>query len=431
MRLSALLLTLAVAALAAASPASAGWTLERVAAHIGTGGYGDLTLAGNARGDTALLFETSHGLSLALARPGGGFGQARAVPHAGVRQVGGDSNLGVAIDEHGSALVIWTENDHTRRAPPSSRDDDCCERVRVALLRAGSKRFSGPKTISPAGIDAFPQAFSLVNGRVGVAWREGSEVAARFSPRGLRLGPAVRATGDRALAAMPLRNGPVLTFFRSHYVGGLVERWSVWDLRAGGAGAPVVRKRFSRTSTLPTPDLAADARGDQALTWSEQVGTGGYRVFAAARSRNAPFHPRRVSGQVSVDELHVAIGPTGAAAAAWTDGQQLFTASRRAGRPFGNGVGFGPRQTGVFFDDIQIACNASGLAFVAWRQEKGQAFEHQHAAFRSRGGRMVNDRDFGRVSNYGSPHVTAIDDHGDARLAWANDAVYAARGQLR
>jgi hypothetical protein len=424
MRLAVWLLAAVAIALLGASPAGASWSRERVAAHIGIDGYGDLALAGNGRGDAALLFETRDGLSLALARPGHGFGRPRAVPH-----VGDETNAGVAMDERGNVLVVWTDNDHTIPAAPFSRDDDCCNRVRVALLRAESRRFSGPKTISPRRVDAFPQAFSIVNGRVGIAWNEGLDVVGRFSRRGLGLGPAVRTSADYALAAVPLRTGPVLTFYRYHYTSGGTVRWSLWDLKVRGR-SPVVRKLFSRHGELPSVDLAANARGDQALTWSEQVASNRYQVFAAARSRNGPFHPRRVSPRGSFDEPHVAIGSTGAAVAGWGDGRQLFTAGRRPGGAFGKGVGFGRRRTGVFFDDVQVACATSGRAVIAWRQQNGQGGEHEHAAFRSRGGRRLNDRDFGPVSNFGSPDVTAMDDHAVARVAWANDAVYAARGRF-
>jgi hypothetical protein len=423
MRLAGTLLALAMVALAAASPAEAVWSHERVAS--GAADYGEVALAANERGDAALLFERRPGLSLALARPGGNFGRPRAVP-----RVGDESDAGVAVDERGDVLVVWNYNDHTKPAPSFSRDDDCCERIRVALLPKGAKRFSGPKTLGPAGTDAYLQAFSLVNGRVGIGWSEGGQVVARFSRRGLRLGGAVRASGDQALAAAPLRTAPVLTFWRYRYTGGLTVSWTLFDLVVPGGRAPVVRKLLSRVGQTPSIGLAANSHGDQVLAWSQPTGRNSYDVFAGARTRGAQFHPRLLSRAGSFDVPGISIGRTGSAVVAWTDSMRIFTAARPAGHGFGKAIVFRQRRKNAFVSELQVASDVAGRAVLSWRQESAQSFEREHAALRSRGGRMLNERDFGPVSNFGSPETTALDEHGIARVAWANGPPYVALGRF-
>src|SRR2546423_7536828 len=101
MRLAAwLLAAMAIIALGAA-PAGAAWTSQRVA-QTPSGESGAPVLAGNERGDAALVFRSGSGISLALARPGREFGRPRKVPGTS-----NESSGRVAIDEHGNVLVVW------------------------------------------------------------------------------------------------------------------------------------------------------------------------------------------------------------------------------------------------------------------------------------------------------------------------------------
>jgi hypothetical protein len=403
----------------AASPAAATWSRERVASNAYE--YGNPLLAMNERGDAALLYDTDTGLALARARPGRAFGRPREVPGAG-----DDSNIGVAVDEHGNVLVAWSENDHSEEAPPFSRDEDCCERIKVVLLRPRSTRFSGPKTLSRAGRDAYLQAVAIVDGRIGIGWNEDYEVVARFSRRGLRMRSAVRASGDYVLAAVPLKSGPFVTFLRAQYEP---TRSSVFDLGVRSGRRPAVRRLFSRKADLVSSvSVAANARGQEAIVWDE----GKHGVFAGARARGGRLRPRRVARRGVYGYPRVSIDRTGAAVAAWGNVHKVFTSARRPGKAFGKGVAFTRYRRGLVIDDVQVAMNAAGRAVVAWRQQSTERRpEYLHAALRTRGGRRLSGRTLGRLTDEGPSTTVGLDRRGVARVAWEHGKrMYAELGRF-
>src|SRR4051794_530288 len=180
MRLAACLLAAVMIALAGAAPAGAAWSRQRVAANALD--YARTTMAANDRGDAALVYDAgAPGLYVSVARPGSAFGRPRLVPNS---KFGGFERI--AVDEHGNVLVGWTYNDGSQPPRPFARDEGCCRRIRLALLRHGSTRFSVSGTIGPPGVDSFLEALAIINGRVGVAWGANGEAGARFSRRGLR-----------------------------------------------------------------------------------------------------------------------------------------------------------------------------------------------------------------------------------------------------
>src|SRR4051794_36065770 len=415
MRLAAWLLAAVALALATASPAAA-WTRQRVA--NSDYDYGGAVLAGNERGNAALVFDGTAGLYVAVAEPGRDFGRPRLVPRS---RDGGFERI--AVDERGDVLVGWTYNDGSKAPRPNQRDEGCCRRIRLALLRHGSSRFVVSSTMGRPGFDSQLRSIAIVNGRVGVAWDDFGFVSARFSRRGLALGSPVRVAGASGVAAMPLRTGPVLTLQRAEYAPGTTDfsvDWSIGELRVGRSA---IRTLYSRRGGYPGLALAANAHGEQAIAWTESVGTSEYDVYAAFRKPGEVFHPRRLSQRGSFESPHVALASTGAALIAWDRvGKRVLVAARRPGGGFGDARGFSALNESFVYS-LQVGVAPSGRALVTWLTHTGQA----QAAFRDLDGRRIGLHQFGQGLGPGA----LLDTHGIARLALRRPGgVYAFRGSF-
>jgi hypothetical protein len=427
MRLAAWLLAAMGLALAAASPAGAAWKRQLVAKD---GVYDTApALAGNERGDAALVFRRGNAVYVAIARPSGDLGRARKIPAADFgdpipgSDFGNPNGLRVAVDERGNTLVGWTYNDGSAPPRPSSRDEGCCRRIQLTLLRHGSTRFVASKTMGRPGVDSYLEGIAIVDGRVGVAWDDYYGTNAKFSRRGLQLGAPARIAGASALAVMPLAAGPVLTFLStSNYGPDFSVDWRIAELR--GARSTTTRTLFARHSQYPHAAVAANARGQQTLAWTEEVGSRAYDVYAAFRGPADTFRPHILSRRGSYDDPVVALASTGAAVVGWDNSRRIFAAGRRPGGAFGGVAKFPPRS---YVYSPQVAVNRSGRGLVAW-QALG-SHDRQFVAFRSRGGRRIGLKDIGRTT--WTARGVVLDSHGIARIAWMLDnRMYAARGKF-
>jgi hypothetical protein len=418
MRRTALLSVAALlAALACASPASAAWTQQRLTDH--SSGPNDVALAGNERGDAAIAFQGTRGIALALARPGRPFGALRYVP-------GGSTGFDprVAIDEDGNVLVSWLYSDGSQQpAPGTPIYQDCCVRVRLALLRPGTGKFLGPRSVGTPGHNVRFSALSIVDGRVGIAWGYDPErLAARFSTGALRLGPVVRGEGV-VVAAVPLATGPIVTFVRDDSTAGANGitdyKWSLWEFRLRPGHPRTVRRLASRSGYFPAIAVATNARGEQAIAWAQQH-TNQYDLYAGARSTNGHFAVRRLSQGGSVFGAAVAIARSGAAITAWNDAAgQIFAADRRpGGAAFGNGLAFGPRLANTNIEGLQIGVDLAGHAVIGWIQRRSGGVPTVIGAFRSLDGRRIGAHGLLFANSLGAQATAALDEHGFGRLAW-------------
>jgi hypothetical protein len=415
MRLAAWLLAAMALALAAASPAGAAWTRQQVASSAPDYIH-SATIAGNERGHAALVFSDAAGLHVAVAEPGREFGRPRRVPRSG----GGGGYERLAVDENGNVLLGWTYNDESQPPRPFQRDEGCCRRIRLALLRHGSSHFEVTGTMGRPRFDSQLRHIAMINGRVGVAWDDFGGPSARFSRRGLQLGRAVRVPGAAyALAAMPLRTGPVLTYYSAAYREDATVDWSVGELRPGRS--PATRTLLSRHGGYPYVGLAANASGDQAFAWSENVGnTSEFNTYGGFRKAGGVFHPRLLSHGGSYDSPRVALASTGAVLVAWHRDKRVWAAGRRPGGAFGGARAFTP--AGAPYP-IAVGVQPSGRGVVTWEGSSGGG----HVAFRSIGGRRVGVHKFGQGLSDGA----ALDARGVARLALTRlSAVYAFRGSF-
>jgi hypothetical protein len=363
-------------------------------------------VAGNERGNAALVYDGANGLYVAVAEPGRDFGPPRLVPSS---RDGRDFER-IAVDERGNVLVGWTYNDGSQAPRPSQRDEGCCRRVRLALLRHGSSQFVVSRTMGRPGFDSWLRSIAIVNGRVGVLWDDSDFTSARFSRRGLTLGSTVRVAGAQGLAAMPLRTGPVVTFERADYVPGATDftvDWSIGELMVGRS--PANRTLLSRRGDYPALALAVNAHGEQAIAWTESVGTSAYDVYAGFRKPGELFHPRRLSQRGTYASPDVALASTGAALVAWDRlNKRVLVAARRPGGGFGSVRGFSPLSESPVYPP-QVAVGPSGRGLVTWEASGGGG----RAAFRDLDGRRVGLRRFGR----GLVPGAVLDGHGIGRVA--------------
>ena len=427
MRLAVWLLAAMGLALASASPTAAAWKRQLVA----TDGfaYTAPALAGNERGDAALAFRRGNAVYVAIARPGGDLGRARRIPAAdfGKGRPGSDfgnpESLRVAVDERGNTLVGWTYNDGSAPARPFSRDEGCCRRIRLALLRHGSRRFVASETMGRPKIDSHLRSTAIVDGRIGVAWDDFDGTNAKFSRRGVQLGAPVRIADAIALAAMPLATGPVITFLStSNYGPDFSVDWRIAELRVGRS--TTTRTLFARHSQFPNAAVAANARGQQTLAWTEEVGSSAYDVYTAFRGARDTFQPHILSRRGLYYTPVPAIASTGAAVVGWNNTRRIFAAGRRPGGAFGGVAKF---SLWSYVYAPQAAVNRSGRGLVTWQGSGYPA--HLFAAFRSLGGRRIGRSDVGRMTQ--SAQGVVLDSRGVARVAWTQEnKVYAARGRF-
>lgn len=413
-------MTRLVAALAVAStaltPSTAGaWETQRLTQRAY--GDGDVALAGNSRGDAAVVYVQDGRLMLAAARAGGRFGTPHAIP--GSRR---GYSPRVAMDEAGRALVVWSYFDNSDPPGPQIRDDGCCYGARLTV-RSPSRHFRRVQALTPRGGGAAPGAIAIAGGRVAVAFTSGRGAVVRSAARGKRLGKGlVLARSAIPLGVAALVTGPVVTLARYDAQGGvsLLER----RVKRGRRGP--LRSVAPHLPGGAAVAIATNARGDQALAWHPYYDISPPPVYAGTRTRGGRFHPRKIADEGPVFPPLVTIAPSGAAAVAWSPiGGTVLVANRRPHRRFAHARkladGGGAR---AYVGSIQLGVDRSGRAVLGWTLQIPGELKHGFAAFRSTGGRRLGLTDLGLANNFGSAYdlstqsPAAFDDHGRARLAW-------------
>ena len=151
---AAALLACSLTALCASAGASVRWLGTQTLGRIGTYPLSGATLAGVANGQRALAWN-QNGIRLALAQPGRRFGRPIRISEAS------DSKPVLAIDARGDLVVAWQYSDHSVIPPPEERSSsDCCDHVRVAMVRPDGKVVS-EQTLTPPGRFANVQAVAI------------------------------------------------------------------------------------------------------------------------------------------------------------------------------------------------------------------------------------------------------------------------------
>lgn len=418
-----------LAAVAPVEARDAGWRAETVArmAKPPLNSYysGDVAIAANARGRRVIVWAERHGLYLAVAQPGHRFGPARLV-HGERHDV---TRPRVAMNERGDAVVLWTFLDGTYVAGPEDRDESCCYRGRVAVLRRDGRL--GPiATLSPRGVESRIGAYAIgADGRYGVAWRESDEpgedilndpggkarraLLVRISRRG-RLGPVKKLDRwNTALALAFVHGRPrVLAYAPNHRL--LVERIGHRDGRFGASNTV-----FFGVPDDPEFAAAANGRGDEAVAWTDYTTN---RVSVGSRVAGGPLRWRVVGTTDSFAVPTVAIAPSGAAAVAWASGAGRVRVATSAGRGarFHHASTVFSRHTTAYPHTIELAVDSHRRAVVAWYAGEYRRLSNVHAAVVEPGGRRTR-----HVRFRGRGHATipasgtaAFDEHGRATVVW-------------
>ena len=397
---------------------------------------GDASVVGNSRGDTAVTWPGKNGIQLAIARAGHGFRTPVRVPHS---QDGIVPEL--AINGSGDVLVFWSYDDHTYRAPPYSRDDDCCFGVRLTVLdRYG--RFSPVQTLTPKGHDLLVEAFAFGPGkRIGMTWQEQysshAEVGlrGRFSGSDGRLGPDVRLGPDfdYGVAVGFARGNPRVLIFHDHRPDShLVERVGR-DRRTFGPA------RLIAAGLPRSVFIAGDSneRGDEVVAWSRdnQYGDSG-PVYAGVRSPGSRLVARRVGALgPDYDAPNVAIAPSGAATVAWEpSNREVVATARLSGGDFPAARSVVHPRHPNHVRALQLGVNSHGKAVIAWLEDRITGKPTIVTVFRAASGQTtVPTRVAGPAYSLEMAGGTAaIDRIGRATIAWSSGAsVFGSRSSFR
>jgi hypothetical protein len=245
----------------------------------------------------------------------------------------------------------------------------------------GAGRFPQAHRLTPA--NSAPEALAATNlprGQSIVAWTATTSQTPATGPRTIFIsrGSVLRAPrGMRSAITVPVGHRiDELAVARGPSVPTLawIESWfdsaGVFHSQAMIADlGRIVRPRALSPPTEPSAGLtfAADAGGDQALSWKACTSTGACTVRATLRPARRRFTPLQRLGAVDASQIPAAaVAPNGQALVGWIDQGHVRAApaSPRASR-FGSphtvsATGFGA--------DLALAFGPAGQALAVWTQ---------------------------------------------------------------
>jgi hypothetical protein len=201
--------------------------------------------------------------------------------------------------------------------------------------------------------------------------------SAKAAPRGRRL--AATAPPGHAIDELDLTGGsagPTAAWIESWYD-------SAGAYHAEAALADLVSRPRARRFEVPGQvasglALAADAKGDQVLTWKtcDELGVCSVRAVSRAAGRRSGA-PQRLGAIDTGEEPAVTVGPNGQALVGWVSGGHVLVAERgSAGGRFGRAATISSVPPAY---DLTLAFGPSGQALAVWTQ--GTAAPRLLAAF--------------------------------------------------
>jgi hypothetical protein len=141
------------------------------------------------------------------------------------------------------------------------------------------------------------------------------------------------------------------------------------EVRAADVGAnPGIRTLAGSTAPASGVDIAADAAGDQGISWNSCRPNGSCTVSVAVRGARSPFGAFTTFGQVDPGQTPaVTIGPDGQAIVAWIrSGRPMAAVGSARNRRFGASRPLSGRAE--FASDLTVAYGPRRQALAAWSQ---------------------------------------------------------------
>jgi len=415
-------------------------------------------LAGNARGDDAVVWESPRGLLLARASPGRPFGPAQLLTRER------EAEASVAIDDRGDVLVVWQYSDNSVVVPDVGVDGTeaiCCERIKVAMLRAGPSRASSV-SLTPGSLSARVESIAISGDgslasvvyrstprslikRARLAYPPGSELVVRLAAFDKGFGPAVdlgrkgillslRATAHQVIALHTDPDGDADTVHEA-IIDAATAR-----LRSREVGDAGALRFFSSIGGF-------DRDGDLALLVEENLNLGfshdlitqpvgkQLRVLPIAVERGHESEHGLILEPSSIfDEPALSVSPGGSFLGAWTvyssGGDSLRVATGRLPSARLSSPTTVPLLSPTSpYGSPQVATDSSGQAVVmVVRKEVGtNGVDAQVVGlFRTSSGRFTAPTVLDEVGNENSlgDAVVTINEHGEGTALWEADPNY-------
>ena len=343
----------------------------------------------------------------------------------------------VGVDGAGNTVAVWEHI--TPLITPYSGDE---RTVQAAIRPAGSAAFGAPVDLAapvPNGSELVPALAVNGEGDAIVVWVSGGSVYAASKPAGAPEFGAAVAVGSGAAAsalnfaepavALDAHGGAVVVWY---HASGTRYQFEASIRRAGGSfGSPAALDAPGPGVGVPDrPRVAMDSPGDAVVLFVGESGT--HTVVRAARrpaggAFGAPVDLSDPAQYANTPAL--AMNGSGDAVAVWKqDGGSgtsgvIEAASARAGGAFASPVAVSP-PGGDEHPFPSVAVNSQGAALVAW-DEKGLLGDPVQVARRADAGAP-----FGEVSTLtpvlssGQAPAVALDDYGDAIVAWETKTSY-------
>jgi hypothetical protein len=131
---------------------------------------------------------------------------------------------------------------------------------------------------------------------------------------------------------------------------------------------PGIRKLSAPGQPAAGISIAADAAGDQGVTWKSCRANGSCIAYAAVRGARASFSSGRTFGQLDAsDDPALAIGPQGQAIVAWVrSGRPMAAVGSARNRRFGAARSLS--NTAQFAAELTLAYGPRRQALAAWSQ---------------------------------------------------------------
>jgi hypothetical protein len=288
------------------------------------------------------------GLRVAARSTRGAFGKAQTL----TQKLDADPSADVAFDPNGNAVVIWTDE----------------AGMHAAARPAGKRRFGHAQVISQTHAD--PQV-TVGTSRATAAWTAQSHGSWTVRAASAETAPAFGSAIAFKIPGLG-KSKPVIA------IDGHSAVTAAWSTRgrvmaatcraSGRCGAARALSPAGEDATSPAVAVAAD--GTAVVAWKSSDG-----VSAALRSGRHSFGtPGRLAALVKgekADNLAVAVGPSGDAAALWTlhtaAGDRVQAALRHGAHArFAKASALTGAVPGAHWSDPQVVLDAKGNSLAVW-----------------------------------------------------------------